>query len=65
MDEEIGRQSGQMIAKFRNRDCKRAMKAHFGKVLADAISEGWTEREAAFFLAEVADDHILQFCKSK
>jgi hypothetical protein len=41
------------------------MKAHFGKVLADAICEGWTEREAAFFLAEVADDHILQFCKPK
>jgi hypothetical protein len=64
MDEEIGLRTEEMTTRFRNRDCKRAMKTHFGKTLANAMSEGWTEREVAFFIAEVADDHLVKCCKA-
>jgi hypothetical protein len=63
MYEEISVKTDEMTVRFRNRDCKRAMKAYFSKVLAEAMSVGWTECEAAFYLAEVADDHIVKFCK--
>ena len=64
MDEGISViKSVDVAVRLRNRDCKRAMKAYFGKALAEAMSVGWTECEAAFYLAEVADDHIVKFCQ--
>jgi hypothetical protein len=64
MDEGTNTRTDDMVVRSRNRDCKRAMKAYFGKALAEAMSVGWTECEAAFHLAEVADDHIIKFCKA-
>lgn len=64
MDEGVNVKTAEVAVRFRNRDCKRAMKSYFGKVLAEAMSAGWTECEAAFYFAEVADDHIVALYKS-
>jgi hypothetical protein len=65
MDERTNLKSDELGVRLRNRDCKRAMKVYFSKVLAEAMSAGWTEPEAAFYLAEAADDHLVAFYRSK
>lgn len=50
--------------RLRKRHCMRAMRGVFFDALSAAIAQGWTEAEAAFFIAENADEYIIKLCRA-
>ena len=65
MDEELAGLGNGAGIRNRHQNCKKAMKAAFARLMTAALSEGWTESEVAFFVAEVADDHIVKFFRTR
>jgi hypothetical protein len=65
MNDEVVTLSDPDDSRSRNRECKKAMKAALAKTLAAATKQGWTELEAAFFIAEAADEYIVKIHKKQ
>lgn len=43
----------------------RAVSAIFSKAVTAAMEDGWTETHAVFFLAELADEHLLNLWRAR
>ncbi|MBB3133899.1 hypothetical protein FHS26_001612 [Rhizobium pisi] len=44
-------------------DCREALESAVMKVVADAVSKGYSPAEAAMVVADIADDYILMLSR--